>query len=181
MMAAAPLPPDVQQVARVQMLFVQHSPALRGFILSLLPDFTAVDDVLQETFLTVTAKAAEFDPNSSFLRWACAIARFKVLELAHQNRKMTQPLSPEVIDSLCVCAPQEEDDSERRLELLAACLQELAPQARRAVELRYQHAHKPAEVARLMGWSAEAVYVALARARAALRACVTRRLQEQGL
>jgi RNA polymerase sigma-70 factor, ECF subfamily len=172
--------PDADAVARVQTMFVLHTPALRGFILSLLPDFSTVDDVLQETFLTVTAKAAEYEPGSSFLRWSCAIARFKLLEFARQNSRAPQPLSPAVVESLCASEPDNEGDAGVQLAALAECMTHLAPQARRAVELRYQHAHKPAEIARLMGWSVEAVYVALSRARATLRDCVSQRMRRFG-
>ncbi len=170
---------DGDQVTRVQTLFVHHSPAVRGFILALLPDFSAVDDVLQETFLTVTAKAAEFEPGSSFLRWACAIARFKVIEYAHKSARCHQAFAPEVIESLSACEPPDDDQTELRITLLTECLGQLAPQARRVVELRYQQAHKPAEVATLMGWSAGAVYVALSRARSVLRECVERKINQQ--
>jgi len=37
-------------------------PQLRGFIQSLAPDFATADDVLQECFLTISAKAHEFEP-----------------------------------------------------------------------------------------------------------------------
>ncbi len=135
-----PQRPDGEKVARVQTLFVQHSPALRGFVLSLLPDFAAVDDVLQETFLTLTAKAGEFEPGTSFLRWACAIARFKVIEYGRRNARGPQSFSPEVIESLCASEPAEVEHSEDWIGLLAECVGRLAPKARRAVELRYQHA-----------------------------------------
>src|SRR5207244_9232282 len=127
MMSRPPLSPDPDPVRRVQTLFVLHTPALRGFILSLFPDFAAVDDVLQETFLTVTAKAAEYEPGSSFLRWACAIARYKVFEVARQRPKATQPLSPAVVESLCACEPDDEDGPDLRLRALAECLEQLAP------------------------------------------------------
>ncbi len=168
-----------EQVAQVQMLFVQHSPALRGFILSLMPDFGRVDDVLQETFLTVTKKAGDFQPGSNFMGWVCAIARFKVLEATRQNPHAPTALSEEVLESLCACQPEPEE-GEERLKHLSECLEQLAPQARRAVELRYQQAHKPAEIAQIMGWSAEAVYVALSRARVVLRECVGRRMAKAG-
>jgi RNA polymerase sigma-70 factor (ECF subfamily) len=164
-----------EHVAQVQMLFVQHSPALRGFILSLMPDFGRVDDVLQETFLTVSRKAEDFVPGSNFMGWACAIARFKVLEAVRANPHAPQALSEEVLESLCACEPEPEEQQER-LKFLADCLNQLAPQARRAVELRYQQAHKPSEIAQIMGWSADAVYVALSRARVVLRECVSRKL-----
>ena len=44
----------------VSALFVQFSSEIRGFILALLPDMIRADDVFQETFLTVTRKAADF-------------------------------------------------------------------------------------------------------------------------
>ena len=167
--------PGPDHVAQVQMLFVQHSPALRGFILSLMPDFGRVDDILQETFLTITKKADDFVPGSNFMGWACAIARFKVLEAVRVNPHAPQALSEEVLESLCACEPEPEEQSER-LKYLTDCLDQLAPQARRAIELRYQQAHKPAEIAQIMGWSPDAVYVALSRARVVLRECVSRKL-----
>ena len=47
--------------------------------------------------------------------------------------------------------------------------------------MRYQQAHKPAEIAKRLGWGAESVYVALSRARAMLRECVARKLTEESL
>jgi RNA polymerase sigma-70 factor, ECF subfamily len=47
-------------VAAVQGLFLQYQPAIRGYILSMIPDFSLADDVMQETFLVVTRKAATF-------------------------------------------------------------------------------------------------------------------------
>jgi len=47
--------------------------------------------------------------------------------------------------------------------------------------MRYQQAHKPAEIARRLGWGAESVYVALSRARSMLRECVARKLTEEAL
>jgi len=44
-------------VLLVQQLFLRDQPQLRAFVLSLLPDFVGVDDVMQEVFLPVTTKA----------------------------------------------------------------------------------------------------------------------------
>ena len=72
--------PSEEKTVLVQSLFVQNMMAVRGFVISLMPDFSRVDDVMQETFLTVTAKAETFIEGSNFRSWACSIARFKVLE-----------------------------------------------------------------------------------------------------
>ncbi len=163
------------QLALVQGLFVQHLPALRGFVLSLVTDYSLVDDVVQETFLVVSAKAGEFQRGSNFRAWAWTIARYKVLQTLQKTPKAEQRLSDEVIESLCATEASEEWPAEEQLHQLAECVRELAPRARQAVELRYQQAHKPPEIARLMGWTVDAVHVALSRARVTLRECVQRR------
>jgi RNA polymerase sigma-70 factor (ECF subfamily) len=173
------VPPTAEQLALVQGLFVQHLPALRGFVLSLVGGFDLVDDVIQETFLTINAKAAAFERGTNFRAWACTIARFKVLQALDARAVPGERLSPDVLESLCADEEAEVWDNEEQLRCLAGCLDELAPQARRSVELRYQQAHRPPEIARLMGWSVDAVHVTLSRARGFLRECVTRRMKTQ--
>jgi RNA polymerase sigma-70 factor (ECF subfamily) len=170
------LPPEGQSTAHVHALFVQNLMPLRGYVVALLPDFSRVDDVVQETFLTVTAKAADFQPGTNFKAWLFAIARRKVLEALRDPACGRVAFTAEVIEALSA----EEDDQpwlEEHLQALRACLDRLAPQARRAIDLRYQQAHRPPEIARLMGWSLNAVNVALARARVALRGCVESNLK----
>ena len=167
--------PNPDQLSLVQGLFVQHLPALRGFVVSLVSDYSLVDDVVQETFLVVSAKAGQFQRGSNFRAWAWTIARYKVLQTLQKVPKAEQRLSDEVIESLCATEASEEWPAEDQLRQLAECVRELAPKARQAVELRYQQAHKPPEIARLMGWTVDAVHVALSRARVALRDCVQRR------
>ncbi len=119
----------------VQTLFVQNMMAVRGFVIGLMPDFSRVDDVMQETFLTVTAKAADFLEGSNFRSWACAIARFKVLEALRRpgsrevalDEEVVDALDEEVVDALCATAVEEEWQPEEELRLLARCKEELAP------------------------------------------------------
>ena len=54
---------------------------------------------------------------------------------------------------------------------------ELAPQTRRAVDLRYEEARTPTQIATLCGWTAETAYSILSRARTFLRECIERRMQ----
>jgi RNA polymerase sigma-70 factor (ECF subfamily) len=168
-----------QARAHVSALFVQFSPEVRGFILALMPNMSRADDIFQETFMTVTRKAADFQPGTNFLAWACTIARYKVLEAGRKRPAELQPLSEEVLESLSVVAPEPENE-DRELQMLNECMEDLHPHTRRAMELRYEQGHKPAEIARRLGWTAESVYVVLSRARAVLRECVARKLALEG-
>lgn len=164
--------PHTQEVLQ---LFVRHQPRIKGFILALLPDFAAAEDVLQETFLVVQKKAEEFEAGSNFLAWAFRIARFQVMKAQAAHQRQADRLSDAVLESLAECAPVEPWD-DRRLALLPGCLDKLAPQARRIVELFYRDEHKPQEIAQRLSWTPAAVSVALSRARKALRECIERQL-----
>lgn len=171
-------PPAQSHLEEVHALFLRHTSELRGFIIAIMPDFSRVDDVFQETFLTVSRKAADFKLDTNFLGWACSIARFKVLESARQQPRLTQPFSEEVLNALCATEPEPEPEEEC-LRALAHCVEKLPAHTRRAFDLRYQQAHKPSEIARLLGWSVASVYVVLSRARADLRECVAHRLGDR--
>jgi RNA polymerase sigma-70 factor, ECF subfamily len=160
----------------VQRLFIRHQMQLRGMVLAILPDFSAVDDILQETFLTVARKASDFQPETNFAAWAAAIARLHALDWRRKQGRWANGLSEEVIERLCEHpAAQSEEGEDQVLSALESCLQELTPQIQRAIALRYHDGHKPAEVARRLGWTSEAIYVALSRARTALRNCIARK------
>lgn len=166
-------PPGGEATVRVQQLFVRHQGIVKAFILSLQPGFADAEDVLQETFLVVTRRAADYREGTNFVAWACAIARLKLFEA---RRKATAPaLSEEALAALCDDAPAEAFFQER-LGALQDCLPRLAPRARQLVWLRYHGELALQEIATRLAWKEPAVRVALAKARAVLRDCVQRQL-----
>jgi RNA polymerase sigma-70 factor (ECF subfamily) len=155
----------------VQRLFIKHSGAIKGFILALLRNTSVAEDVLQETFLVVTAKADSYRQGSNFVAWACTIARFKVLETIRKNAREPHALSPEVIEALAVDAPAEQG-REVLLRHLESCLTELPSSARTILRLRYFHTFTPEQIGQQLSLGTASVYVTLSRARGALRRCV---------
>ena len=160
----------------MQELFVKESPRIRAFLLGLVPDLGHVDDLMHAVFLTVTEKADQFDRSRDFVRWATGIAKIELLRQLRDAQKLPQALSPETIERLCVMYPAEEA-SQERLDALAACMEALAPRARKMILLRYFDALLPGEIAARMSQSVESVHVTLSRARVALRKCVERTLR----
>ncbi len=59
------MPPTAAE--QVQMLFVRNEGAIRVFVRGLQPSLADADDVLQETFLTVSRKASSFEPGTNFV------------------------------------------------------------------------------------------------------------------
>jgi len=65
---------DDQHRDYVQALFLQHHVPLRGFLTTLVVDTSFVDDIVQETFVTVSQKAASFTPGTDFRAWLWSVA-----------------------------------------------------------------------------------------------------------
>ena len=101
-----------------------------------------------------------------------------VLEACRREKGNLLFLSEEAIEALA--ASEEIPAPDPRAQVLEGCINALPPAMRRSVELRYIGDHKPTEIARIIGWSAEAVYVTLSRARALLRQCIERKMLEAG-
>lgn len=164
----------------VQAELLRHAEQLKGFIVALVADRDAAEDCFQELFLTVTAKAADFTPGTDFLAWACTIARYKVLQHLERRRRHGGYLDPATIEALAGDADAYHDAWDERRKALAACLDGLAPAARRLVDARYVHGLAPAAIAAASGRTANGVSVALAKARDTLESCIGRRLAGKG-
>lgn len=159
----------------VQRLFLKHSGAIKGFILALLRNRSLADDVLQETFLVVSAKADAFRPGSNFVAWACTIARFKTFEVIRKQAPQPHLLRENVLEVLVADFP-EENNREVVLGHLERCMAELPAAARDILFLRYFQSLVPEEIGRRLSLKIDSVYVALTRARKSLRRCVEAKL-----
>ena len=112
----------------VQLLFVRHENSIRAFVRALQPSLSDADDVMQETFLTVSRKASTFEPGTNFVAWAFGIARLKVLE-NFRLKKRTNVLTEAALIALAEDAPTPEALREKE-DALEACLERLTPKKR---------------------------------------------------
>ncbi len=165
--------PDATEA--VQLLFVRHENSIRAFVRSLQPSLPDADDVMQETFLTVSRKAATFQPGTNFVAWACAIARLKVLENFRQ-KKRANVLSEAAVIALAEDAPSAQSMNERE-SALEKCLEQLAPKVRDLLWRRYSRRQSSTEMADAAGMTSTAVRVALTKARKSLRDCINIQLR----
>jgi RNA polymerase sigma-70 factor (ECF subfamily) len=161
---------------QVQLLFIRYESAIRAFVRALQPAFSEADDVLQETFLTVSRKAESFEPGTNFVAWACGIARLKVLEHYRRQARATA-LGEAALIALADDAPTE-DVTQLREAALGRCLEKIAPKARDLLWRRYNSRQTSEEIAERIGMTSTAVRVALSKARAFLRDCVSTELRK---
>lgn len=173
-MSNDPVPLD-EHTLQVQTLFVQHQQAVMAFVLSLEPGIHDAEEIVQETFVTASRKASTWTPGTNFLGWACAIARFRTLSFQRDRGRQKCRLAPDVVELLSEHAEEDFSVFQGRVSALRGCLTELAPKAHELIRLRYHAGQMPELIAVEIGWTVNAVRVALTRARNALRECLEQR------
>jgi len=159
----------------VQLLFVRNENAIRAFIRALQPSLSDADDVLQETFLTVSRKASSFEIGTNFTAWACGIARLKVLENFRQTKR-ANVLSEKAIIALTEDIPSPESFKERE-QALEKCIAKLPSKLRDLLWRRYSRRQSSDDMAEALGMTSNAVRVALSKARVGLRDCINLQLK----
>lgn len=167
--------PAATTTEEAQLLFVRHEGVIRAFVRALQPSLADADDVMQETFLMVSRKASTFEPGTNFPAWACGIARLKVLENLRQRQRATV-LSEAAILALTEDAPAPEV-TVRREAALARCLDKVGPKARDLLWRRYSSRQNSDEMAIALGMTPAAVRMAMFKARAFLRDCISAELK----
>jgi RNA polymerase sigma-70 factor (ECF subfamily) len=159
----------VREIAR-------HQSRLRGFVRCLLLRSGDVDDVLQEINAVLWEKADEFQPGTDFWAWASQIARFKVLNHVRKLGRERLVFDDAVLKQLAEVAASKLEQLDQRRAALEHCLQELPPPQRQLIDLRYTAGQTIELIGESIGRPAGSVRQTLYRIRAALQACIERRL-----
>lgn len=151
----------------------RHQPALRAYIISLMPGMDGVSDVLQETNLVLWEKRASFKPGTNFRAWACAIARYEVKSHRRKQLRRGIPMLEEDLAELLAGECEEQlEETDDRLVALERCLQRLNADDRTLIEHRYASPLPLSDYGKLTGRPVGSLRVSLFRIRAALRNCI---------
>ena len=169
-----PCPPDREtgKAERFLHLFSRHQQAIRTYIAVLTPGKADADDLMQETSLALWNKWETYDPQRSFVSWACGIARIEVLR--HRRRLATSKMwfSEELIGLLASEYEKSESVYAARLEALPNCLDRLGERERNYIRLRYRSGGTIKSVIDATGRPQSTVYRMLSGIRDALRQCI---------
>lgn len=172
-----PRRPDAEETF-VQ-LVVSHQPALRAFVLSMLPGSDEVDDVIQETNAEVWQKRGEFQIGTNFKSWMFSVAKFKVLSCWRDRSRRREWAMPEETLTRLLDEVENEgfDETETKRSALRHCLQKLRPVDRNLILRRYIEESSLGKLAEEVGRASESLKVSLHRIRVSLRECIWRKLR----
>jgi RNA polymerase sigma-70 factor (ECF subfamily) len=163
-------------------LFLQNERRLYAYILTLLPNRSDADDVLQEASLVMWDKFDAEQPPADFTAWGCRIAYFKVLDFRKKCHRSRVLFSQALLERLAEAAaePRAARQLDERRDALAGCLAKLCPRDRDLLARRFAEGATTQSTAAEVGRSVDAVYKALAKIRQSLFECVNRALATGG-
>ena len=150
---------------------------LYAFILSLLPNRSDAEDVLQETNLILCQKSKEYDPEGNFRSWAFNIARFQVLGHITKKKRSKIYFSNELVETL---ASEEFDVRTHQLtqRALQICYELLPDHMREISRLRFKEDLSMKEISKRIQRPIGAISGTLFRIRQNLVQCVRIRLPQ---
>ena len=161
--------------AALRMVYQDTSAKLFGVCLRILNDKSEAEDVLQDVYVTVWRKAADFDPGrASPITWLVAIARNRAIDRLRSwaVTRRTEPI--EAADAVSDPAPAavERVELAQQQKRLARCLEQLEAQHSAAIRAAFLDGATYEELAQRMNVPLGTMKSWIRRGLLKLRACL---------
>lgn len=164
---------DERQFLRV---FVKHEGSIRAYGRSLLPNWDAVEEAMQEASVIMWRKIGQLQSEDDFLPWAKVILRYEALKLRRKYARDRHVFSDNLIEMLAKEGLEQIESFEHRQKAMEECLQGLSMPHRELVLAPYVADNAVTEIAERSGRTVNSLYKLLGRLRLKLRRCVEERL-----
>jgi len=161
--------------AAFRVLYRQTSAKLYGIVFRILPRKDAADEALQEAYVRIWERAADFDVmKGSPLAWMATIARNRALDEVRRVRPASAEDMPESFEPAAEpIDPLAARDRSERLAALIACLERLDDDKRAILMLAYYHGASREALAKRFGRPVPTIKTWLQRGLAQLRDCLS--------
>jgi RNA polymerase sigma-70 factor (ECF subfamily) len=158
-------------------LFLQHRRMLFGFIISIVRDRDAAEDVFQEVSAAGIERCGVFEEGTDFGAWLREIARRRILKARESRGPRLVALDEEAIDAIAAVHSRLDIAGwADRQDALRACMERLARHSRDLVTLRYRESLGFDDIAQRLRSSSNSVQVMLSKIRKTLHRCIEQRL-----
>jgi RNA polymerase sigma-70 factor (ECF subfamily) len=156
-----------------------HLDLLR-YVLTLLPERSQAEDVVQEVARLLWQKRERYDAARSFAGWARGFAYLEVLKALRRQSIRGKYFSEQLVEQLAAERVAHEDELSAQRDALADCLRKLDAPSHELMMLRYGSQMTIQQAAEQQGRSANALYLSIHRIRQKLLECVNHRLRIEG-
>ena len=160
-------------------VFVEQKDDLFAYMAALAGDPAVAEEAFQELGLCVMREAGRGTKPDNVSAWLRGTARNRVTDRfraiarqrGHERQFEDIAAAVDLAFNEHVDEPAFDSSDATRLR---SCLDKLAPKARTMIDLRYQQNHDAARIAKDLGWTPNAVKVALSKTRRVLSDCLQR-------
>jgi RNA polymerase sigma-70 factor (ECF subfamily) len=173
------LPDNDARTREYLRLLAQQGPRLRGFILSLVPNWADAEDIAQEVKLRLWEQFDNYDPAKDFGAWACTIARYQVLTYREKQPPCRQLISLEALELVARDSAAMAEVLEAARRALADCFEKLPEAKRKLLMTYYSGRHTMRELAAELGQTFDVTRHTIVRTRVALKKCVEKTLHQE--
>lgn len=157
----------------------QHREALMSYAFAILRDWVRAEDAVQDAYIVVMNKWADFQAGTSLFLWVRQIVHFKALEAARARRMspVEEELLARVAASMERSVDEEIADLQRlKRQALQRCMAHLDAKSAGLLSGFYTESLSCENLAQLQRRSVNAVRLALSRLRKQLHDCVLRQM-----
>ena len=151
--------------------------AVTAFVATVTRNYHLAEDVFQDVCVKAIGREQGFESAAHLLNWARLAGRNRAIDLLRVRDGKYEGLSAEVLDKLSSVWPESRAANLReKHEALRHCLEELTPNNREILRLRYFEGRSGIDVAQVLGRKLATVYQALARIHKQLGECIRMRM-----
>jgi RNA polymerase sigma-70 factor (ECF subfamily) len=160
---------------------LEHREQLFALALAITRDHHAAEDVFQDAGVAAMQAASRGTAPEDVVAWLRTLVRHRAADFYRREARRADRPGPEAacfarIDQAFAEADVDPQEERARILHLRACLGRLGTRARAIVDGFYAEGRPIRGIATAIGWTENAVKVALAKARKALHGCLQRRL-----
>ena len=159
--------------------FTAAQSALRGYCVSSIGDAEEAKDVFQKTCLVLWKKSDQWEPDTPFLPWAFAVARFEVLAYVRDRSRDRLVFDDDVVLAMAQMTERAAEAQPERIDALEHCLGDLKPDHREVLCDYYVRGFTMKEISQRQNRGLSAVKVMMMRLRQSLAACIDQRLASE--
>jgi RNA polymerase sigma-70 factor (ECF subfamily) len=169
--------PETFDEARFIEALTRHQPALEAFCHANLANREDAREVLQATCVKLWQKAADWDPETTFLPWAFTVARFTILSHYRDQKRDRLIFDQDVVEAMADETEVAVSRFDDRREALASCMKKLNQKQTALLHNHYTANQPLREIAEASGRNLSAVKMNLLRLRQQLGACIERQIE----
>ena len=155
-------------------LITSNQRRIYSYILTLVPNLSDSDDILQETTALMWERKCDFKSGTDFAAWGARIAYFKILDHRKKVNKNRQLIADKQFSRFAEEALEQSEHVNTMIQKLEECVKKLPESDRLLIHMRYSIGFSAKKISTRVNKSIRSVYLGISRIQGLLLRCIER-------